>query len=447
VPRAGGIGMDPAVLAFALLLALVTGAAFGLLPALSASRGGLRNAIESGGGRSATEGSGGRNLRRGLVLCEITLAVALLFGAGLLMRSFWRLTHAESGIRPDSVLSLSISIPESVFVAEKDAAYRGALLSSLRALPGVVAAGASKTLPLQGGGEPYGYTVEGRPDLKTAKPEGGAIIVTSGYFAALRIPVVRGRDFTEADFETGRPVLLINRALSRSLWGNADPVGKGLTFGGRMRIEVIGVVGDVRQEGLDRAPLPIVYVPMSLFPRGSLKIFIRSSGDLGALAAAARATIHRLDPDQAISGVAPLSDVVSSTLARPRFLTLLVGVFGAAALLLAAIGIYGVVSYSVSRRTREIGVRVALGADRAAVRRLILGEGMSLAAAGLGLGLLVALALARTLRSVLFETRAHDPATILAVAGLLSLVSLLACAIPAARAARMDPQRALRADE
>ena len=446
VPRAAEIQMDSAVVAFALVLSVVTGIAFGLLPALYASRGNLRSALEGGsGGRGGTESRGGLSLRRGLVVGEITLAVTLLVGAGLLLRSFWRLTHADPGFRSDSVLSLSITVPENLYAEEKDQAYRWAMLSMLSNLPGVAAAGASKTLPLHSGGEAYPFSIEGRPELKTYKPDGGAIIVTPGYFSALRIPILKGRDFTTADMESQAPVLLVNRTLARTLWGSADPIGKGMSIGDS-RLEVIGLVGDVRVDGLALSPRGAVYVPMSRFPRGTLKFYLRTSGDPLALAASARAAIHRMDPDQAITGLAPLSEVVSDTVARPRFLTLLVGVFGAAALLLAAIGVYGVISFSVARRTREIGVRIALGADRAAVRRLVMREGMSLAAAGLALGTLGALAVSQTLSSVLFETRAQDPLTLVAVGALLLGVALAACAIPARRAANLDPQEALRVE-
>ncbi len=445
VPRATGVRMDGGIVLFAVALSVATGVAFGLLPALYAARGSLRGALEGSGGRGGTESRGGLGLRRGLVVGEITLAVTLLVGAGLLLRSFWRLTHADPGLRADSVLTLSITVPEALYVDDKDMPYRWEMLRTLRAVPGVVAAGASKTLPLHSGGEAYGFTVEGRPELKAYKPDGGAIIVTTGYFSALSIPILRGRDFTDADMESSAGVLLVNRTLARTLWGNADPIGKGLSLGD-YRFTVIGLVGDVRVDGLERAPRGAVYVPMSRFPRGTMKLYLRTPGDPAALAASARTAIHRMDPDQAISGVAPLSAVVSDTVARPRFLTLLVGVFGAAALLLAAIGVYGVISFSVSRRTREIGVRIALGADRAAVRRLVLREGMSLAAVGLALGILAALAVSRTLSSVLFETGTQDPLTLVVVGALLLVVSLLACAIPARRAANLDPQKALRVE-
>ncbi|HEY2798040.1 MAG TPA: ABC transporter permease [Thermoanaerobaculia bacterium] len=446
VPRASGIRMDSGVVLFAVLLSVATGIAFGLLPALAAARGSVRGALEGSGARGGTDSRAARSLRRGLVVGEITLAVALLVGAGLLVRSFWRLTHADPGLRAESVLTLSVVVPSDVYNAEKDGPYRARMLAALRALPGVAAAGLSKTLPLHGGGEPYPVLVEGRPDLEKYKAPGGAIIVSPGYFSALGIPILRGRDFTDSDIETEKTVLLVNRKLARTLWGDADPIGKGLVFGGKQRLEVIGVVGDVRQEGLGQTPFATMYVPMSIFPRGSLKFYLRTQGDPTALAASARAAIHRLDPNQAISDMQPLTEVVAETVAGPRFLTLLVGVFGAAALLLAAIGVYGVISFSVARRTREIGVRIALGADRAAVRRLVLREGMALALSGLALGLVAALALSRVLSSVLFETRTHDPVTLAVVGVLLLLVALLACAIPARRAANLDPQEALRVE-
>jgi predicted permease len=447
VPRAASIRMDWSVVGFATLLSAITGIAFGLLPALSASRDTLRNALEGAGSRGGGDTRGALGLRRALVVGEISLAVALLVGAGLLLRSFWRLTHADSGLNPDSVLTLSVTISDVKHpYPDAEASYRTEVLASMRFLPGVEAAGASKTLPLHSGGEAYSFVVEGSRKPEPMKAPGGTIIVTPGYFKALGIPVLRGRDFTDADIAEGRPVLLVNRTFARTVWGGADPIGKGLIFGGKMRIDVIGMVGDVRENGLEVAPRGALYVPVSIFPRSSLKLFLRTHGDPSALASAARAAIHRLDPDQPISGVAPLSAVIADTVVRPRYLTLLVGVFGAVALLLAAIGVYGVISFSVARRTREIGVRIALGADRADVRRLILREGMSLAGGGLLLGLLAALALSRTLSSVLFETPTQDPLTLTSVGVLLLLVSLAACAIPARRAANLDPQDALRAE-
>ncbi|HEY1435855.1 MAG TPA: FtsX-like permease family protein, partial [Thermoanaerobaculia bacterium] len=446
IARAAEIRMDPVVLGFALLLSISTGLAFGLLPALQAAGEKPRVAMETGGGRSDSSSRGRTRLRRLLVLAETSLAVALLFGSGLLIRSFWRLTHVDTGMRTESVLALSLTIPSQIYNAEKDGPYRDAILARLRALPGVVAAGGSKTLPLQGGGEAYGVRVEASADRKAIKPDGGTIIVTTGYFSALGIPVLRGRDFTQADMETSAPVLLVNQSLARQLWPGQNAVGKGLIFGENSRLEVIGVTGDVRQDGLEVAPRGAMYVPESRFARGSLKIFVRHTGDAGALAAGVRSAIRALEPEQPISRIVPLTDLVAEGAARARLLAALVAAFGAIALLLAALGIYGVISYGVVQRRREIGIRMALGADPADVRRLIVSEGMSLAGTGLGLGLAASLALSPVLKSLLFETPPSDPATLLAVTAVLAAVALVACSVPARRAARVDPQVALRAD-
>ena len=319
------------------------------------------------------------------------------------------------------------------------------MMASLRTVPGVLAAGASKTLPLRGGGEPYRFTAEGRPDLKAFAPDGGVTIVMPGYFWALRIPILRGREFDQADMETSRPVVIVNRSLARSLWGTADPIGKGLSIG-ETRFDVVGLAGDVRLEGLERRPPAAVYVTEARFPRGTMKVFLRTKGDPAAIAGAVRAAIRRVDPGQPITGLAPLTAVVRDTVDRPRFLTQLVGLFAVAALLLAAIGVYGVISFSVARRTREIGLRMALGADGGSVRRLVVGEGMRLAATGLAIGIPAAAVLSRTLRSLLFETPPGDPLTLATVAAVLAAVALAACAIPAIRASRLDPQAALRMD-
>ena len=445
LPHATAIRMDTAMAVFALALSSVTGVAFGLLPALRGSRLGVKAALEGEGARGSTADRAGLALRRSLVVGEITLAVALLVGSGLLLRSFWRLTHGDPGFRADSVLTVSIAVPDDVYSEEKDGPYREAMMASLRTVPGVVAAGSSKTLPLRGGGEPYRFTAEGRPDLEAFAPDGGVTIVTPGYFSALRIPILRGRDFDQSDMDTSRAVLIVNRSLARTLWGDADPIGRHMSIGDT-RFDVVGLAGDVRLEGLDRRPPAAIYVPEARFPRGTMKVFLRTTGEPSAIAGAVRAAIRRVDPNQPITGLAPLTSVVWDTVARPRFLTELVALFAVSALLLAAVGVYGVLSFSVSRRTREIGLRMALGADGAAVRRLVVAEGMRLAAIGLAIGIPAALVLSRGLRSLLFEIPPSDPVTIVSVSGLLGAVALAACTIPAIRASRLDPQVALRRD-
>ena len=446
LPRVAEVRIDGVVLAFTCLVSIVTGLLFGLVPALYASRPGLAAAIE-GAGRSGSADRGRRTILRGLVVAEAAVAVVLLVGAGLLTKSFWKLLQVNPGMRVENVLTLSITIPvERYSTDEKEAAYRGQLLQRLAALPGVSAVGASKTMPLKGGGEPYSFSLEGRPEREArVLPEAGAFIVTPGFFSALGIPVVSGRDFSQADIETSKPVLLVNQALARRLWPGEDPIGKGALFG-RARLEVIGVVGDVRQDGLRQPPGGAIYVPISRFPRATLKIFLRSAQEPASLAAMARAAIKDLDPEQPVSEIATLTQVISDAVARPRFLTLLLLAFGAVALALAALGVYGVLSFAVSQRTREIGIRMALGARTEDILRLVVGEGAVLSALGAAAALPVALAAGRLFRSLLYEVRPTDPAVLSVASVFLVAVGVLAASLPARRAAHISPIEALRTE-
>lgn len=444
LPRVSEVHMDGVVLGFTCLVSIVTGLLFGLVPALHASRPTLAAALE-GAGRSGSADRGRRAILRGLVVAEAAVAVVLLVGAGLLAKSFWRLLHVSSGMRVENVLTLSITIPVERYSTDAtEAAYRTELLRRLAALPGVSAAGASKTMPLKGGGEPYTFSLEGRPEREArVLPEAGAFIVTPGFFSALGIPVVSGRDFTQADIDTSAHVLLVNQALARQLWPGQSPIGKGTLFG-RARLEVIGVVGDVRQDGLRQPPGGAIYVPISRFPRATLKIFLRSAQEPASLAAMARAAIKDLDPEQPISEIAPLTQVVADTVARPRFLTLLLLVFGSVALALAALGVYGVLSFAVSQRTREIGIRMALGARTEDILRLVVGEGAALSALGAAAAVPAAMAGSRLIRTLLFEVRPADPAVLVFAFVFLVAVGVLAASLPARRAARISPMEALR---
>jgi putative ABC transport system permease protein len=444
LPRVGEVRIDGIVFGFTGFLSVVTGLFFGLVPALHASRPGLVASIE-GSGRSGSADRGRRRILRGLVVAEAAVAVVLLVGAGLLARSFWNLLHVSPGMRVENVLTLSITIPTDRYDTDaKEFAYRRELLRRMAALPGVSAAGASKTMPLKGGGEAYSFFLEGHTERQARiQPEAGAFIVTPGYFSALGIPVVSGRDFSQADIDTSRPVLLVNQALARRLWPGESPLGKGTLFG-RSRLEVIGVVGDVRQNGLGRAPGGAIYVPISRFPRATLKIFLRSAQEPATLAGMARAAIRDLDPEQPISEIATLTQVVADTVARPRLLTLLLLVFGAVALALAALGVYGVLSFAVSQRTREIGIRMALGARTQDILRLVVGEGAILSALGAALALPAALAAGRLVQSLLYEVRPADPTVLAAASVFLVLVGVVAASLPARRAAGISPMEALR---
>jgi predicted permease len=442
LPRGSEARLDPAALLFTFGVSALTGIAFGLFPALQAARPDLARSLESGG-RSGSADSGRRRLLRGIVVGECLLAGVLLAGAGLLAKSFWRLSNVDSGIRPESVLALSVTIPEQRYdKLEKQEAYRAEIL---RALPGVRAVGASKTMPLHGGGEPYRFEIDGRPEAESRlRPEDGTFIIDPGYFEALGIPIRAGRSLTQHDLDARSPVLIVSESIARKAWPGQSAIGKTLRLGPKARLEVIGVAGDVRQDGLERRPRGAIYVPTTFFPRSTFKAFLRFSGDPRALASAARSAIWSVDPDQPISDVSTLPQVFSRSVARPRFFMLLLVGFGAAALLLAALGLYGTLSYGVRQRRREIGIRMALGANRRDVVRLVLGEGTRLSILGIGLSVPAALLLSRLMVGLLFDVRPADPSVLAFVVAFLLAIAVLASWIPARRAVAISPIEALR---
>jgi predicted permease len=449
LPRAGEMRLDGLVVLFTLALAVATGVGFGLAPALSAAGAGLREALQEFG--SATGGQGRRQARRlgggGLVVLETALATVLLLGACLLLRSFWQLLHVDPGFDSAGVLSLSITMPDArALEPDHGSRYSGAILERLRTLPGVVAAGASHTLPLSGGGESYPWVPVGAAATREVRPAGGAFYVSSGYFRALGVPVVAGRDFDRRDDDgTAPPAIIVNQALARELWPGQSPIGKRLRTGD-LELEVVGVVADVRNDGLAKPAAPAVYGPSFLFPRSVLKLFVRTAASPLAVLPAARRAVWEVDREQPIAEVATLQDVVAANLARPRLLSWMVGAFGALAALLAALGTYGVIAYGVRRRTREIGVRMALGAGRARVVGLVVRQGLGLGLCGLACGLLAGLAGAPLLASLLFEVKPQDPAAFAAVALVVAGSALAASYLPAREAASVDPLAAMRAE-
>lgn len=445
IPRSFEIQLDVRVIGFALGASVITGVLFGLLPSLAASRVDFHEALKEGG-RGGTDGSRRRGARGLLVVAEMAVAVVLLTGAGLLIKSFWNLTRVDPGFRAENVLSLSISTPsEIIFDGDRRNAYRREILRRIENLPGVVAVGGSKTIPLQGGGEPYSFGVPGRTDALPITPESGAYIVTPGYFRALRIPLLQGRVFTAADEADAAPVAVVNQAMARRYWPDRDPVGESLGTGdGELRI--VGMVDNVRNEGIAQAPTPAVYLPSYLAPRSSMKLFVRTASDPLRIAGAVRQAIWGVNPDQPISGIATMQELVSRTVAEPRFFTIVLGSFAGLAVVLAALGVYGVIAYTVSRRTYEVGIRMALGAGARDVLRLVMTQGIAPALGGLVMGLVAARALTRVLSSLLYGVDTGDPAIFTSVALLLAAVALLAVYIPARRAARVDPMLALRAE-
>jgi predicted permease len=441
IPEPNQIGLDARVIFFALLASLVTGIAFGLVPSLSASRRSVLDGLNDGG-RGATGGRShaGRSL---LVSAQTALAVVLLIGAGLLIRSFWNMTHVDAGFTGENVLTASITTPSEILDGESRNQYRQEILRRVQNIPGVLAVGGSKTIPLHGGGEAYAFSIPGRVEPVT--PESGVLIVTPGYFEALGIPVLQGRGFTTADEDAGATVLVVNEAMARRYLPGKNPVGETLQLGDE-NFRIVGLVGDVRNEGIVRGVQPAIYAPAALLPRSSLKLFIRTSFDPLQVAADVRQTIWQVNPNQPISDIATMRQVMSETVSRPRFFTVLLGLFAGLAVVLAALGVYGVIAYSVSRRVYEIGIRMALGARAANVSRMIIVQGIVPALAGLALGLVAALALTRVLSSLLFEVGSADPVTFAAVAALLLVVGLLASWLPARRAASVNPMSALRSE-
>ncbi len=451
-PRLHEVGVDAPVLLFTLAVSLGTGILFGLAPALRASRPDLNSVLKEG-----ARGSRGRlavQARSVLVVVETALAVVLLAGAGLLLRSFGELLHVDPGFNPKNAITFNLAPPSPKY--DEDAQLRllaDGLLERLRSIPGVDAAGASAFgQPLGGGNFWLSFNVEGRPEAPPGEePPMRIAMVTPGYFRALGLKLDRGRLFTDQDREGSMRVVLLTRAAVRQFFPNEDPMGKKITLGwgtddGHWGGRVVGIIGDFKQSTLAKDPDPQLLVPYDQLPLGALSMVVRSKGDLGAVAAAARAQVHEVDPDLPLYELKTLEQLVSSSVAEPRFYMLLLGGFAAVALVMAAIGIYGVITYAVSQRRQEIGVRMALGATRRGVSGMILRQGLVLAFAGAATGLAGAFLATRGLRSLLFAVSASDPMTYTAVALVLVLVAAFAAYLPARRAARTEPQLALRGE-
>jgi putative ABC transport system permease protein len=454
IPRAQEINLDGHVLLFTLGLSVLTGLAFGLFPALRSFNNELNESLKAGG-RGWGAGVPGRRVRDLLVIWEMALALMLLAGAGLLVSSFERLRAIDPGFNPDKVLTCEISLP-SKYKDPEIATFFRQLLDRVRALPGVKAAGATMTLPLRqrGGGFWGGLNIEGRPAAtRESIPIVSFVQVTPGYFRAMGIPVLKGREFNEADNNDQSPkAAIINGTLARRFFSDSDPLGRRICMGEDCSkgpwLTVVGVVGDAALESLTDPRFPQVFSPHAQGVEGgvagNMELVLRASSDPLSLAGTVSKAVHELDKNQSVADIQKLNQVVGASLAQPRFNTLLLAAFAALALLLAAIGIYGVTSYSVALRTREIGIRTALGAARADVLTLVLGHGMSLALAGGAIGLVGALILAHLISSLLYGVKPGDPPTFLAAFAVLVGVALFATYIPARRATKVDPMVALR---
>jgi putative ABC transport system permease protein len=384
------------------------------------------------------------------VVSQVALAVVLLAGAGLLGRSFWRLLSVDTGIHAERVLTARVSLPNARYEEpERRVVFNDELFRRVDALPGVSAVGSVGWLPMTGDKSATGFTVVGRPAPEPGKEPGADVRSVGGdYFRVLGVPLVRGRLFTGADGAAAPRVFVVNQAFVREHFPGEDPIGRrvAVQWDGEPVGEIVGVVGDERESGPASEAAPAIYFWHAQDPWNSFTLLARTSGEPAALSAAVAREVRAVDPLLPVDAVRPMTSVVSDVVARPRLNAVLLGAFSTAALLLAALGIYGVIAYAVSQRTREIGVRVALGATPRDVLRLVVGQGVRMTATGLGVGLLVSLAATRLMRSMLFGVEPSDPLTLAAVLAVLGAVALLASYLPARRAARTDPLQALRAE-
>ena len=443
LPGVRELGPDVRVLAFTLIVSLLTGTLFGLLPALQLSRVDLNESLKEGRGSAGAS----HRLHGFLVVSEVALALMLLAGAGLLLKSFFQLKAVNPGFLPANVLTMQLSLPESKYPqGHQQAAFFGQVVQNIEALPGVQSAGVAPTLPLSGGLNSYGFSLDGRASQPGDNLSAEHDSVTPRYFRALGIRLLQGRLFTDGDTASSPPVVIINETAARRFFPNENPLGRKVTIAGPEPGEIIGVVEDVKQYALTRESPPHMYSPQTQKPSSGMTLFVRTARTPMSLVSAVRQAVLAVDKDQPVSDVQTMDQVLSESLAQRRFTMLLLGIFGATALLLSAVGIYGVMAYSVTRRTGEIGIRMALGAQRADILGLVFRQGGRLIALGLAVGLLGGLVLTRFLGSMLFGVTAHDPATFAAIAVLLAGVALLACWLPARRAARVDPMVALRAE-
>lgn len=450
IARLSGIGIDARVLSFTLVMSILTGFIFGLAPALKASRPDLNETLKEGGRTSASAGR--RSLRGALVISEVALALVLLAGAGLLMKSFLRLRQIDPGFDAENVLTLRVNLSGPNYKADyQRIAFIDEALDKLKALPGVESAAFVTPPPFSGDGLGSGFSIEGRPTPPGQEPGAAVHGVTPDYFNVMKISLVAGRHFTDHDVKGGTGAVIINQMLARRHWPDENPIGERISSVGigvhdnEPKVwEIIGVVGDVKNIALDQKPFPEMYFPIRQQSWGWGYMTIRASVDPMSLASVARAELLSIDKDQPIYRIRSLDEMISNSVAKPRFYMLLFGLFALVGLVLAVVGVYGVISYMVSERTHEIGVRMALGATRRDVLRMVLGRGMTLAAVGIAIGLGGGIAVTRVIESLLFEVSAYDPLIFGAVSALLALVAAFACYIPAMRATRVDPMTALR---
>ena len=448
VPRINEINVDARILLFTLAISVITGLIFGLVPALQASRFDLNQSLKEGV-RGLTGGVGQNRLRSLLVISEVAMALVLLIGAALLMKSFVRLLDVKPGFNPANVLTVEVQLPNlppSRYERdEEQTAFFQQLMTRLEAVPGVENAAGVLSLPLSGAFESTDVFVDGQESADGQRPEADYTMVTPNFFATLQIPLLQGRHFTAQDTLNAPLAIVINDTLAERLWPNQNAIGKRLRVGfEEKQREVVGVVGSIKQTTLDSEARPAMYLPHLQAPTPGLTLLVRTHGEPLSMAAVVRQEVRAIDKDVPVTRVQTMEKVLGASVAQPRFSMLVVGLFAGLALVLSAVGIYGVMAYAVSRRAHEIGVRMALGAGANQVLKLVLKDGMTLAFAGIALGLLGSFALTRLMASLLFGVGAKDPVTFISVAAFLAFVAFIACYIPARRATKVDPLIALR---
>lgn len=455
IPRLNEVNATAGVFFFAFLISLLTGVLFGLMPALQAANPSQVENLKEGG-RGSSVGRRHTRLSRILAASEVALSIILLAGAGLLLRSFWRVLAVHPGFNPDHLTTVQLWIPISnnpssdpFSIEEKRADFLLEVFRRVSGLPGVEQASISgnDTLPMNSGRNYSIFTIQGRPTDSARNLIADIAVVDTQYFGAMEVPLISGRNFAATDTYKTQPVAVIDQTLAGQYWPHENPVGQQIKFGfgrGVQGVTIIGVVGNIKSDGFEAPNVPHIYVPLGQFAPVNAVVFLRSRLDAEHLGEAVRREVEKVDLNVPVHSISTMDQIIARSVADRRFALELLGAFAAVALLLAAVGIYGVMSYSFSQRTHEVGIRVALGAQRLDILRMALGEGMLIVVIGLASGLVGAAIVTRLFRSMLFEVAPGDPTTFLSVSAILAAVAFLACYIPAQRATRVDPLVALR---
>jgi len=433
-------------------VSLLTGLIFGLAPAFHSSKSELVETLKEGG-RGTSAGIRRNRVRNVLVVVELSIAVVLLVGAGLLIQSLYRLQHVNSGLHPENVLTFNVTLPETKYNSDAQSRFFIDLKSRLESTPGVQSASTIFPLPLNGDRFSISFQIEGRPVAPKDEPSGDFFTTGVGYFRAMGIPLIKGRDFDDRDKHGSTPVIIISETFARQHFPNEDPIGKRVHPGissiegeeSTMR-EIIGVVGDVRNRSLDVEPKVAYYVPQTQVPFTQMVTVVKTNSEPRGFIPTVTKQVAAMDQDLPLFGVKSMEEYLSASVAAPRFSTTLLSIFAGVALVLTIVGLYGVMSYSVAQRTNEIGIRLALGAQSRDVLLMVVKQGSTLILLGLVIGMAGAYALTRLIASLLFGVTAKDPFTFAAVAVLLAVVALLACYVPAWRATKVDPMEALRCE-